>query len=196
MVAHPGVHDGQVGDDAALHDVALAVELALFLAFGDVGAGAGAGEEGRDAGAAGADALGERALRVELDLELAGEVLLREELVLADIGRDHLLDLPRLEQEAEAGAVDAGIVGNDGQVLHATVADRLDELFRNTAEAEAAAADQHAVLEHAGERRLCVGIDFLHVLPALGLKSEPAPGGASGPGAENIIRRGGCKAAL
>ena len=111
-IALPGVHDREVGDEAGLHDVALAVELALFLALGDVGADAGLGEEGRDAGAAGADALGQRALRVELDLELAGEKLLREQLVLADIGRDHLLDLARLEQQAEAGAVDAGIVGH------------------------------------------------------------------------------------
>jgi len=46
------------------------------------------GEEGRNAGAAGADALGQRALRIELDLELAGEELLGEGLVLADVGRD------------------------------------------------------------------------------------------------------------
>jgi len=42
-VALPGVHDREIRDDAALHDVALAVELALLLALGDIGAGAGAG---------------------------------------------------------------------------------------------------------------------------------------------------------
>ena len=56
------MHDRQIGDDAPLHDVAAAVELALFLALGDIGAGAGAGEEGRNTGAARADAFGERAL--------------------------------------------------------------------------------------------------------------------------------------
>src|SRR5579862_398125 len=70
-IAEISVHDRQIGDDAALHDVALAVELAHVLALGDLGADAGLGEERRDAGAAGADAFGERALRVELDLELA-----------------------------------------------------------------------------------------------------------------------------
>ena len=45
------------------------------------------GEEGGDAGAAGAQPLGERALRDELDLELAGEELALELLVLADVGR-------------------------------------------------------------------------------------------------------------
>ena len=123
-VALPGVDEREVGDQAALHDIGLAVELAHLLALGDHGADAGLGEEGRDAGAAGADALGERALRVEFDLELAGEDMLREHLVLADIGRDHLLDLPGLEQQAEAAAVDARIVGDDGQILDAGIADR------------------------------------------------------------------------
>ena len=53
---------GDVGEQAALHDVGLAVELAHLLALGDQRADAGLGVEGRDAGAAGADALGERAL--------------------------------------------------------------------------------------------------------------------------------------
>ena len=107
-----------------------------------IGAGAGPGEEGRDAGAAGADALGQRALRIEFDLQLAGEILLRERLVLADIGRDHLLDLPGLEQQAEADAVDAGIVGDDGEVLHAGIADGVDQRLRDAAQAEAAGHDQ------------------------------------------------------
>ncbi len=156
-IALPGVHDRQVGDDAALHDVALAVELALFLALRDQGAGAGLGEEGRDAGAAGADALGQRALRVEFDLQLVREILLRERLVLADIGRDHLLDLPGVEQQAEADAVDARIVGHDGQVLHAGIADRQDQRFGDAAQPEAPGHDQHAVLQQAGERRRASG---------------------------------------
>src|SRR5579862_8714909 len=65
-----GVDDGEVGDEATLHHIAFAVELADVLALGDLGADAGLGEERRNAGAAGADALGECTLRVELDLEL------------------------------------------------------------------------------------------------------------------------------
>ena len=52
--------------------------------------------EAGDARAAGAQPLGERALRSELHLELAGQELALELLVLADVGRDHLLDLPGL----------------------------------------------------------------------------------------------------
>ena len=129
-VALPGVHDGEVGEQAALHDVLLAVELLHFLAFGDQRADAGLGVEGRDAGAAGADALGQSSLRVELELELAGEVLRCEQLVLADIGRDHLLDLAGFEQAAQPDTVDAGIVGNHGQALDPGIADRIRQASR------------------------------------------------------------------
>ena len=143
----------------------LAVELALFLALGDHRPGAGAREKGRDAGAAGADALGERALRVELDLQFAGEILLRERLVLSDVGRDHLLDLAAVEQDAEADAVDAGIVGHDREIFHAGIADGQDQRLGNAAQPEAAGHDQHAVLEDAGQRRARVGIDLFHEAP-------------------------------
>ena len=56
---------------------------------------AGAGEEGRDAGAARAQALGQRTLRVELG-RARRQVLALELLVLADVGRNHLADLPGL----------------------------------------------------------------------------------------------------
>ncbi len=100
-VAPIGMDDRQIGDEPALHHVALAVEFARLLAFGDLGAVAGLGEERRDAGAAGADALGQRALRIEFDFQLAGEKLLHERLVLPHIGGDHFLDLAAVEQHAQ-----------------------------------------------------------------------------------------------
>src|SRR5262249_6479 len=100
-------------------------------------------------GTARADTFRQRALRVEFDLELAGEILLCEQLVLADVGRDHFLHLPRLEQQPEASAVDACIVRNDRQVLHAAGANGLDQGLGNAAEAKASAANQNAVLEQA-----------------------------------------------
>ena len=163
-VALPGMHDGQIGDQAGLHHVLLAVELADFLALGDQGADAGLGEEGGDAGAAGAAALGERALGIELDLQLAGQELPGEGLVLADIGRDHLPDLARLQQHAQADIVDAGIVGDHGQALHAAVPDRLDQSFRNAAQAEAAGHDRHVIEKQSFKGTLGVGMDFLHAI--------------------------------
>ena len=152
-------------DDPALHDVGLAVEVAVLLALGDQGADAGLGEEGRDAGAAGADALGQRALRVELDLDLAGEELARELLVLADIGADHLPDLAPVEQLAQAPAVDAAIVADDGQALDPALGDGVDQVLRDAAQAEAAGHDRHVVVQEAGQRGLGVTVDFSHGLP-------------------------------
>jgi hypothetical protein len=156
------VHDREVGDEAALHHIRLAVELAQLLALGDEGADAGLGEERRDARPARADALGERPLRVELDLELAREILLREGLVLADVRRDHLPNLPGVEEEPEPGVVDAGVVGDDRQPLHPGLADRLDQGLGDAAQAEAAGHDHHVVPQQAGERRLGVGVNLVH----------------------------------
>jgi hypothetical protein len=107
----------------------------------------GLGEEGGDAGAAGANALGQGALRIELQLELTGEVELLEQFVLAHIGRDHLLDLPGLQQQAEAEAVHPAIVRDDGQVFHPRVPNGADEVLRNAGEAKAPGHDGHAVEE-------------------------------------------------
>src|SRR4029078_6924372 len=108
--------------DAALHDRALAIEGAFFLALGDIGADAGLGEEGGDSRAAGTQTFGHGPLWIELDLQFAGEELLSEQFVLADVRSDHLFDLPGLQEQAEAGAVDASIVGDASEVFHAGIA--------------------------------------------------------------------------
>jgi len=99
-------------------------------------AGSGAGEKCRDAGAAGADALGQGALRIEFDLEFAGQILLREGLVLPDIGRDHFLDLPGIEKEAETDAIDARIVRDHRQILDPRLADGQNQGLRDPAKSE------------------------------------------------------------
>jgi hypothetical protein len=80
-------------------------------------ADAGAGEEGRNARTARAQLLGQRALGREFQLQLAGQVLALELLVLTDIAGNHLLDLPRLQQLAQAEVVDAGVVGYGSGIL-------------------------------------------------------------------------------
>ncbi len=101
---------------------------------------------------AGAEALGEGALRGELDFQLAGEVLLGEELVFAHVGGDDLADLAGLDQHAEALAVDAHVVGDHGEILDAGIAYRLDQVGRNAAEAEASDGERHAVPQHVLQR--------------------------------------------
>ena len=89
-VALPRLHQRQVGGQPGFEHVGLAVDDARLLAFGDQRARAGLGVEAVDARAAGADALGERALRIEFQLQLAGQVLPLELLVLADVRGNHL----------------------------------------------------------------------------------------------------------
>src|SRR3546814_7253076 len=102
-----------------------------LLAFGDRGADPGLGRESGNARAPCAAALGERALRTECDLQFAGQILPLELLVLADIGGDHLPDLPGAEQLAQPLAVDAGVVARDGEVLDPRIADRVDQPLRS-----------------------------------------------------------------
>jgi hypothetical protein len=89
--------------------------------------------------------LGQGALRHELHLKAAVEVLLGEELVLADVRREHLDDLPVVEQQPAALAVDPHVVGDDREVAHPGVAQRSDEIARDAAETEAPDGDDHAV---------------------------------------------------
>src|SRR5260370_11287231 len=163
-IADPGMDDREIGDEAALHDIVCALELALLLALRYLSPGPRSREECRNTGAARADALGQRALRIKLDLEFTREILLRKRLVLPDIGRDHLLYLPAVEQNAEADTVDAAIVGDDGQVLHARLADRHDELLWNPANSASPGHYHHAVLHQPAKRGARIGIDFLHGL--------------------------------
>src|SRR5580693_3988988 len=120
-VCSPRFDDGEVGAQPGLAEVLLALELFDGLALGHHGPDAGFGVEGWNTGSAGADAFGKRPLRIELQLKLAGEVETLEQLVLADIGADHLGDLAAVEQDPKAEAVGSGVIRNDGQPLHAGI---------------------------------------------------------------------------
>jgi hypothetical protein len=101
-------------------------------------------------------------LRVELDLQFTGQILAHELVVLAHIGRHHLLHLPGLQQQPQAEIIDARIVRGNRQVLYACVPDRHDQVFRYAAQAEPPCRDQHAVEQHALQRLRCASVDFLH----------------------------------
>ena len=163
-VGLPGFDQGEIGADAALEDVGVAVEVLVLLAFGDECADAGAGVEAGDSGAACAHAFGERALGAELDFELAGEELALELGVLAYVAGDHFFDLTGLQQEADAPVVDAGVVAGDGEVAYAGIAQRRDEGFGNAAQAEAADGEQHAVAGDVGQRGAGVGVELVEAV--------------------------------
>jgi hypothetical protein len=149
-----------------------AVEFAGFLAVGNDGAVAGFREEGRDAGAAGAQLFGQRALRREFELEFAGQELAREFLVFADVGGDHLLDLARFQQLAEAEAVDARVVRDGGQLLDAGVAQRFDQRLRECRTGRSRRRRWSGRLDDTGQRRCRVRIHFVHTRPFCNLSCK------------------------
>ncbi len=162
-VALPRFHHREVARDRRLEHDGAAVEFARLLlgrslrddsvgpvpereaAVADRGARAGRRVEGGDSGAAGAETLGERSLRSQLDLELAGQVLALELLVLADVARDHLGDLLVSKEDPEPEVVDPAVVRDDDEVLGPELAQRADAVLRDAAEAEAACEDGRAV---------------------------------------------------
>src|SRR6202030_1292289 len=94
----PGMDDCEIGHEAALHNIALPVEVANFLALRDEGADACLGEKGWNAGTPGPYPLRKSTLRIEFEFELAAEIKVGKELVFADIRRNHPADLAGLEE--------------------------------------------------------------------------------------------------
>src|SRR5699024_12690347 len=125
-----------------LADIAALVVLPRHTALGDLGSGARDRVDGGDSRSAGAPLLGQRSLRGEFDLELTGKVLASEFLVLTDIGGD---DPPKStvgEQNAQAAAVDTGVVRDHFEVLGSLVLECPDEEFGHTHDTEAAHGDR------------------------------------------------------
>src|SRR3546814_16784484 len=108
----------------------------------------------RISGAARANAFGERALRIELELELSRKIEFGEKLVLADVGRDHLTDLAVVEKRPETEAIGAAIVQDDREILDAACEHADDLMLWIARKAEAARNYLHSGATHAGKRRL------------------------------------------
>jgi hypothetical protein len=164
-VALPGVHEREVGDDRLLQHVGAAAELAGVLprrhqgdgavgvvppreaTIGDQRADPGRGEERRDPGAAGTQPLGQRALRGQLQLELAGQVLAGELLVVAHVGADRAPDPASGQQGAQPEAVDAEVVAHRLQVGGALLEQRRYQGGRHAAHPESADGDRGTVAD-------------------------------------------------
>src|SRR5215471_4637117 len=86
-------------------------------------------------------------LRIQLQLHFPACHQLLEQLVLAHIGRNHLLHLAFSEQHPDAESVDAGIVRNNGQVPGALPFYRRNQILRNPAESKPADQNGHSVFQ-------------------------------------------------
>src|SRR3546814_5372605 len=73
-IGFPGLHDREIGAQPGLPDIERAFELLDRLALGHHRADARLRVEGGDAGPAGTNSLGKRALRIEFKVELPGQV--------------------------------------------------------------------------------------------------------------------------
>src|SRR3954453_22091038 len=162
-VALERVHQAEVGDDRLLQHVRRAVDLPRLLrlrglrdravgvvllrqpALGDLGADPGRRVERGDPAAAGPQLLGQRALRRQLDLQLTGQELPGELLVLPDVRRSHLGDPLVREQDAESPVVDAAVVRHDAQPGPPLVVQRADQLHRIAAQPETSDREARAV---------------------------------------------------
>ena len=67
------------------------------------------------------------------------------------------------EQHSDTEVIDASVVADNGHVLHADLADRRDQIFRNAAQPEPAGGDRHVVMKQAVKRGGGVRINFAHV---------------------------------
>ena len=159
-VALPRLHQRDIGANPALEDVGLPVKIAMFLAFRDRRPHAGSGKEPGDARPPGAHAFGQRSLWTELNFQRSGQELALELAVFAHIARNHLADLPRLEQQSQPPAVHAGVVARDRQVLLSRVAQGKDQRLRNAAEPKAAHRDRHAVFDNAVQRGVRIRVNL------------------------------------
>src|SRR5581483_5064830 len=118
-----------IGMDRVFEHVMPAVDEARLLALRERRAVGRRRVEGTDARARGANALGEGALRHELELDLARAVKRIEHprIGLARKRADDLAHLPRLQQRGEPGVRIARIVVDDREVARAAADERVDE---------------------------------------------------------------------
>src|SRR5206468_9632344 len=113
VVALPAMHEREIRPKGILENVRPAVDDTRLLPFGDGRTVGGWCEEPSNARATRPNPLRERPLRHELDFQLPRQKLTLEFLVLADIARNHLAHLPRLEQHTDAPIVCTRIIADE-----------------------------------------------------------------------------------
>ena len=157
--------DGQIRTQPSLPYVRLTAEIFLRLTFRNDGPHPGAREEGGYACAAGADTFRQGSLRIELKLQFAGQELLLEQLVLADIRRNHLSDLSGLQQLPQTETVSSGVVRNHREARDPRRLDLRNEALGIADETKTAGHDCHSIVEQPRKRLARRLIDLVHSDP-------------------------------
>ena len=136
-VALPCLDQREIGLEGMLQDMRTPVEFPHIFFFADDGAVSGGSKESRDAGPTGADALGKGPLGIELQINLALQHHLFQQLVFANVGANVLLDLAVGQQKAQAEVINAHIVGDSGEVPDVLAHQRLNQVLGDATEPEA-----------------------------------------------------------
>ena len=123
------------------------IKLPYLFAFTHGCAVTGRSKEGRNTSATSTHFFGQGALWCQLNLQLATHHLRFKEGVFADIGSDHFFDLPVFQEYAETFAIDAGIIGRNGETSGASSFDLCNQVFGNPAESETPCDDCHIIFE-------------------------------------------------
>src|SRR5450631_1011176 len=118
-VCFPGLDKRDVRTQSELHQVGLSGEFPNFLAFSDNGADAGRHIECRNPSTAGANPLGERALRNQSKVQLAGDYKLFEHTVFAYIASDMRGNHSSLKHQAHSESIDAHVIADGVKPLEA-----------------------------------------------------------------------------
>jgi hypothetical protein len=157
-----GLDERVVGVDRILEHVVAIADAPSLLAFGEQRAEGRRREESADARARGTDALGEGALRHELEIDFAGAVRLVEMpgVGLARKGAEDLAHALRRDQPREAAIGVAGVVVDDGELARALRDQRIDQRRGHARVAEAPDQDRRAV-RNVGQGRLGAGKEFI-----------------------------------
>ena len=160
-VALPGLYQREVCFERRLQHVLAPIEGALLFALRDQGAYAGGSVEGGNARSAGADPFRQRALRNQRDLQGAGNHQLLQQRVFAHVAAGMGSDHARLQQQAEAEAVHAHVVGNGVQAGHPAAHQGGNRVLWNAAKPE---SPQHHGCARRDIGNGCVGgrKDFIH----------------------------------
>ena len=97
VIGQKGVNKRELSAERGLQQVRLAVDLDLALAFGNQCADARRRQYAAETAAPGANALGERTLRNQIDRDLIGQHLLLRLRIEADMGRGQTRDQSGIE---------------------------------------------------------------------------------------------------
>ena len=158
-VRFPALNQCEITGNGLFKNVIFTAKLAHIFARCHGGAITGGRIKRRNTGPARADLFCQRPLRSKFDCQFPAQYLLLKQRVLADVRRHHFANLARFEQYPQTETIHAAVVRHDRQIFHLTASNLCNQVFRNTAQPEAARQQGHAVRQPI--QRLRIAADAL-----------------------------------